>query len=883
MDSTDTDALIRMVASEGASEPPDAQQAIASTALNRANLTGESIGQIASDPSIYNGAGTPHFNINASDPTYQAVARNITPVLQNGPTTDATHFYAPKLVGRPDWAQGQGQQIGSQLFYSRPQDFAKNAPSDDDVRAAYFAQSGTRQVTPAPGGGVTDPATGVNYAPDPNNPGHYLGPAGQQFEPATEPTADDLDAVRRAYFASQGTPLSTGAPQDNLAQQALGGLATGAASTEHLIGNLFGMGDAESTANQAAAYALTKLAPQAASALAAFGNFVAQPAQTWQGELARTAGAMAPGALFGPEGDVGALAQLGGRAANVALPALTSTGAVQGARAIGAEPWEQQAAGFVGGLAGGGLAAGVNALASGAAPAGAYGLAGNLTARQAANAGRYVQNLIREPDAQALAAQQGGMAVTPADLAGSRGVVQAHAAATHVPEVAEATQALNQERGAGLQDAYANAFQNATGLDRDTLKGDFANQISAARQAMGPKYEAVRANQSVPMTPALQETMKRPVVQQAMARASVSLRNAGQDPTAVGLPDVVTASDGSPVALSPQMRAQLGLSDAQRPSPTLDALDRTKRALQGMVERDDTTGRVITDGPKGAANRDINTASADFTQALREARPDYGDVLDQAGDYMKQQDAFEKGAAHLFNGNVTPSVQAKYLASLTPAEADAYRAGMGSAVAQKLGTGNFNPTILAKNQWLQQKLVNGMGQSGPDFLDQAQQIARLRSNASKMDVSGGSITAPSRAASEEQQSVGVSPIRSALSQAATDFVGGALTGEGAQLLGVHGSPFVPIALGAGNVLRGALMRNRENVVNAISALGRNPETQAEIGRLLVNRGMTPQQLQEYINGTGISGTRPLVPPSVLSAGYLGSLAPANSGAGTTAP
>ena len=126
----DVDALVRNAIAEG--DQSDAgRAAVTHVALNRARLTGASPYDVVHEPhqfsSVSNGS---HASVDPSSPAYQYVRDHIVVPAMSGklpdPTNGATHFINKHLMKPediPSWAQGDGQRIGPQEFYSRPQDF----------------------------------------------------------------------------------------------------------------------------------------------------------------------------------------------------------------------------------------------------------------------------------------------------------------------------------------------------------------------------------------------------------------------------------------------------------------------------------------------------------------------------------------------------------------------------------------------------------------------------------------------------------------------------------------------------------------------------------------------------------------------------------------
>lgn len=123
----DADAATRMVLAEAGNQPDEGKLAALYTALNRAAATGKPLSDVIAEPNAYEGVtngAAAQFNPNSH--AYQYVRDNIvTPALSGqlqDPTGGMTHFLNKRLqqaLGRkiPDWAQGDGMQIGAHTFY----------------------------------------------------------------------------------------------------------------------------------------------------------------------------------------------------------------------------------------------------------------------------------------------------------------------------------------------------------------------------------------------------------------------------------------------------------------------------------------------------------------------------------------------------------------------------------------------------------------------------------------------------------------------------------------------------------------------------------------------------------------------------------------------
>jgi len=126
------DTAVRTVYGEAANQPPEGQQAVAATLVNRAKASGRGIAAEALRPNQYEpwnnaAARARMLRLKPDDPAYQRIKATIQPVLEGkvDPTNGGTHFYAPaaqRALGRatPSWARGNYQDIGQHRFYRLP-------------------------------------------------------------------------------------------------------------------------------------------------------------------------------------------------------------------------------------------------------------------------------------------------------------------------------------------------------------------------------------------------------------------------------------------------------------------------------------------------------------------------------------------------------------------------------------------------------------------------------------------------------------------------------------------------------------------------------------------------------------------------------------------
>ena len=122
------DAATRMVIGEAGNQPDIGKSAVIHTALNVAQQTGKSLSDVINTPNEFEAVTSGRTaGIDPDSPEYKYVRDNIVlPALQGqstDPTGGAIHFINKELqrrLGRkiPEWAQGEGHQIGAHTFFA---------------------------------------------------------------------------------------------------------------------------------------------------------------------------------------------------------------------------------------------------------------------------------------------------------------------------------------------------------------------------------------------------------------------------------------------------------------------------------------------------------------------------------------------------------------------------------------------------------------------------------------------------------------------------------------------------------------------------------------------------------------------------------------------
>jgi hypothetical protein len=160
LDARKRDTLARLLIGE---EPTDdGQRGVASVVLNRASRGGMDPMDVVSQKGQFEPYANPKrwsklLGLSPDDPAYKQAAGNLDYVLQNGPTTQADHFYAPKAqaaLGRPmpSWDNGSGQDIGQSRFlnlgFKAPSGYQRPAQAAPDMGVDTAAAAPPQQPPP---------------------------------------------------------------------------------------------------------------------------------------------------------------------------------------------------------------------------------------------------------------------------------------------------------------------------------------------------------------------------------------------------------------------------------------------------------------------------------------------------------------------------------------------------------------------------------------------------------------------------------------------------------------------------------------------------------------------------------------------------------------
>ena len=138
---SDLDAVIRTAYGEDVNHP----DAIAAVINNRAKASGQSYGDVVTEPGQFEawsnpGAASRMMSLSPKSAVYQQIAQEVSPVLAGkvDPTNGADSYYNPTLQAadgrpKPAWDNGTGMPIGDQLYFKGVYDGGKSpaaSPAD---------------------------------------------------------------------------------------------------------------------------------------------------------------------------------------------------------------------------------------------------------------------------------------------------------------------------------------------------------------------------------------------------------------------------------------------------------------------------------------------------------------------------------------------------------------------------------------------------------------------------------------------------------------------------------------------------------------------------------------------------------------------------------
>lgn len=313
---------------------------------------------------------------------------------------------------------------------------------------------------------------------------------------------------------------------------------------------------------------------------------------------------------------------------------------------------------------------------------------------------RYVQRLARSAGITPEALEAAHPSLTAAEAIGPTGGTAVGALARREGMTADALTGLVETRRAERPDTMLNDFSEASGISPYAAAGDIAELVRQGQEAAAPLFDVAFEAGPI-MSPKLAGLLKRPSVKAAVERAKRLAAEEDVNPMDIGLEVNANPSQFE----IPEMNFVK--------TPTAKAWDYVRRGLNDVIDtyRDKTTGRLVldTEGRLVVAN-----AKALRDELVRLNKP-YGEALATSGDYLRSQEAFDKGGKMLFNGKINERQFAKDLAEMDPSQLEAFKGGAANHLYDLSQTGKLDPKVF-KTKRVRQKLVMILGEDAANML-----------------------------------------------------------------------------------------------------------------------------------------------------------------------
>jgi hypothetical protein len=626
----DTDLLVRTVVGEAANQGKIGRQAVAAVARNRAMQSGKALADVLLEPKQFSAWDDPKTRpkmdaLKPTDALYQTVLGEVGPVLAGevDPTNGADHYYAHKTIAPPEWAKGEGAEIGDHRFYkigygdsdlagilgvtapkSTETTGAAASPEQEALIKHLTDPSGGEGEKPGPEGAAgTLPAMVSGRLYDKDTGAEVKNPAQQKtfitlwrggvFDPKGEPGSKNLPLIQTeegveptkpgTFWVDLGGTLRM-VPDDKGAMIGRGGegAVRGGLDVMQSLGKMM-PGTKDSDAGQSLeANRLVYTAQTRGDPIAGAGRFLGQAVPT-------TAALVAGGAALAPlklaAGPVGSfLAGEAGIGGNLLTrgASLAASGAIEGAGAGALTSGSNDDSLGENMLTGAAIGSVAKPLAVGAFGAGRKLLAGKAAgAVPAAEQQAILDQAANLPVAVPLT--QGKVTGAPAQqmeenllLKGAKGD---QAARVMQEGAAEAQSALR-----GNVEAIENKLTGQGPLTAGQGGATASDALNAAKSAAGKKvdaaYDAARTSGDGAFLPAEQ----RPIVAQHLREAIKDY-----DPELVApVVRVLDAFDGTGGTLTPrdlfEARSRLGKLRATNDPQLGGAAAETVRALDGYID-----------------------------------------------------------------------------------------------------------------------------------------------------------------------------------------------------------------------------------------------------------------------------------------------------------
>lgn len=294
-----------------------------------------------------------------------------------------------------------------------------------------------------------------------------------------------------------------------------------------------------------------------------------------------------------------------------------------------------------------------------------------------------------------------------AEALGERGVQGLGALARRPGTTADAAANIAEARQAAMPDNLLGAFEGV-GVKPEAAQGMIDDIVKSGREAAAPLYKAA-FNRELIQSNELTKLMNAPSIKRALPDAATMMADDGLDPLALG---IEFASDGSTKYIR---------------TPSMEALDYVKRALQGQIERD-ALGRPL----RSDKNAILGGLVGRFTDELKRINPDYAKALATAGDYKSAEAAYKMGDKFLSTQGVfkDPRTIKAWVAKAGAADIEAAKGGVANDLYLRAVNGKLKPGAL-KSPAVQAKLSALYGDEAADEITRivGREIKKAATNA----------------------------------------------------------------------------------------------------------------------------------------------------------
>jgi peptidase M15-like protein len=430
-----------------------------------------------------------------------------------------------------------------------------------------------------------------------------------------------------------------------------------------------------------------------------------------------------------------------------------------------------------------------------------------------------------------------GKPVTAAEALGRSAEARLGAIGRREGQTPDALEAQLRTRHAETADRVVKDFGELTGVDPESVEGDFTKANEKLRTQASPLYDRAYASGPVD-SPTLQGLLKRPAIEDALVAAREIAGNEGRNPDDVGLVqrEAPVVVDGKPLMRGGKPIMMPGGQSVQVKSPSMQTWDYIKRGLDAVLERRKVNGVLPTDPSTRAIQTALRDLRSELTNPDTHWGPAYAAALEAGGEAPRQEEAFA-AAKRLFSGTVSESDFNKQIKRFSPAQMQAFRAGIVNQVRDAARAGRQALGQMATASY-KAKLERVFGKQTADELSQRIQDERdLMAHGNRMTPGIGAVTSESLFADSEQREAAkltLSAGRKALSGdlwgAVSHVVGSMITGARDKLDGPMGE--------AERDVVGALLSQKPSELAAVLAEHGTPPAQtSRITWLMQQAGM----------------------------------------------